>query len=293
VYPNESVTRDRIGTAASPHPLEAALEQWFSFATGRHTWISVRGATLRGLVSARQRGTKAAWEVDCLIDATDGDPDVLINLLEKVTTDAAKAGAEKVFVRVPVESDVQRTLASAGFSSYMRDRLVMAEGVLSTSADPHRDEFRRWAKPDAYPAFQLYNRWAPEPVRRIEAMTFREWQAARERVAPARGAVQRVIERDGRMAGWLRTWASGDTGRFDIMTDPSQPAVLDLVIDHALARFSEQSTLLTLVPEFAAGLIERLEGRGFCARDEYAVFACRTAQPARVAEPELAPAVTT
>ena len=73
VYPNESVTRDRIGTATSPHPLETALEQWFSFATGRHTWISVKGATLRGLVSARRRGSKAAWEVDCLIDAAEED----------------------------------------------------------------------------------------------------------------------------------------------------------------------------------------------------------------------------
>ena len=49
VRPNEAVTRDRIGTQASPHPLETALEQWFSFATGRHTWISVKGARLRGL----------------------------------------------------------------------------------------------------------------------------------------------------------------------------------------------------------------------------------------------------
>ena len=71
VYPNEAVTRDRIGKEMSPHPLETALEQWFSFATGRHTWISVKGATLRGLASARRRGSKAAWELDCLIDAAE------------------------------------------------------------------------------------------------------------------------------------------------------------------------------------------------------------------------------
>ena len=58
VFPNEAHTLDRIGKEASPHPLETALEQWFSFATGRHTWISVKGATLRGLVSARRRGSR-------------------------------------------------------------------------------------------------------------------------------------------------------------------------------------------------------------------------------------------
>ena len=92
VYPNEAITRDRVGKEASPHPLETAIEQWFSFATGRHTWISVKGATLRGLVSARKRGSKAAWEIDCLIH-TDEEPDVLLNLLDQVTEDAGHAGA--------------------------------------------------------------------------------------------------------------------------------------------------------------------------------------------------------
>jgi hypothetical protein len=73
VYANEAMTRDRIGTGDSPHPIETAFEQWFSFATGRHTWISVKGPTLRGLVSARKRGSKLAWEIDCLINAADAE----------------------------------------------------------------------------------------------------------------------------------------------------------------------------------------------------------------------------
>ena len=57
VYANQAMTLERIGTPDSPHPLETAFEQWFSFATGRHTWISVKGPTLRGLISARKRGS--------------------------------------------------------------------------------------------------------------------------------------------------------------------------------------------------------------------------------------------
>jgi hypothetical protein len=293
VYPNESVTRDRAGTEASPHPLETALEQWFSFATGRHTWISVRGATLRGLVSARRRGTKAAWEIDCLIDAADDDSGVLISLLERVIADAGRSGAEKVFVRVPAGSGVVERVSAAGFVGYLTEHMLAraggrpaANGDGTQSAPREGAALRRRVRPDAEPLFRLYNRWAPEPVRRIEAVTFREWQAAQERLSPSRGTRQRVIERRGRIAGWLRTAVDGDTGRFDLMADPEEPALLDTLIDAALETLGDSPAVLTLVPGFAAGLRERLERRGFSARDEFVVLARRTAR--LVKEPKIA-----
>ena len=291
VYPNEALTRDRIGTGASPHPLETALEQWLSFATGRHTWISVKGATLRGLVSARRRGSKAAWEVDCLIDAAEDDPTVLMSLLDRVAVDAGHAGAEKVFLRVGSDSPVAQTAVRCGFSAYLTERLLAGLGrEASTSAgrEAAGRRLRRWGRADAYPTFQLYNRWTPEPVRRVEAATFREWQAARERLSPPRGTRQSVLERDGRIAGWLRVAAVGELGRFDLAADPSAPELLDELIDAALARLREQSALFTLAPEFAAGLRERLERRGFIEQGKFTVLARRTARAVRV--PELATA---
>ena len=293
VYPNESVTRDRIGTESSPHPLETALEQWFSFATGRHTWISVRGATLRGLVSARKRGSKAAWEVDCLIDAADDDPGVLMGLLDKVTSDAGRAGAEKVFLRVSAGSHVLKTACACGFSAYLREQLLSA--TTSEERPPDRnvepDSLRRWRRKDAYPAYLLYNRWTPEGVRRAEAATYREWQAARERVSPPRGTQQRVVEHEGRLSGWLRTAAMGALGRFDLMADPNTSELQATLVDVALARLHEQRAVFTLVPEFAMGLQERLLERGFERQGEYVVLARRTTRP--VEAPELAPAPAT
>jgi hypothetical protein len=296
VYPNDAVTRDRIGTAASPHPLETALEQWFSFATGRHTWISVRGATLRGLISARKRGSKAAWEIDCLIDAAEDDPSVLTGLLDQVADDAGRAGAEKVFLRLPSDRDVVATACSSGFSAYLTERLLAFDGNRGSLPDaapagsgPNSGSgLRRWSRSDAYPTFRLYNRWTPEPVRRVEAATFREWLAARERVSPPRGTHQQVIEGEGRLTGWLRTAAVGELGRFDLMADPPTPELLDAMIDAALARLGEQSALFSLVPEFAGGLRERLEHRGFVEQREFVVLAQQTTQTVRV--PQLAPA---
>ena len=292
VYPNVAVTRDRTGNQAAAHPLDTALEQWFSFATGRHTWISIRGATLRGLASARRRGSKAAWEVDCLIDAAEDDPTVLSGLLDQVAADAGKAGAEKVFLRVESDSAVVRTASSCGFLPYLRERLLAVgdageRGASTTNVAPDETlTLRRWSKADAYPAFRLYNRWTPEPVRRVEAATFREWQAARERVSPRRGMHQRVIERDGEIAGWLRTAADGELGRFDMMAKESE--LFDPLIDEALRRLREQSAIFSLVPEFAEGLRARLDERGFVEQGEFTVLARSTTKT--VAAPELAPA---
>ena len=296
VFPNEAHTLDRIGKEASPHPLETALEQWFSFATGRHTWISVKGATLRGLVSARRRGSKAAWEIDCLIDAAEDDSGVLLGLLDQVAADAGRAGAEKVFLRLASGSDVLKTACRSGFSPYLTERLMAAAGLRNGAsngsepkqAQPSGGGLRRWSRADAYPAFRLYNLWTPVPVRQVEAATFPEWQAARERMSPPRRAHQRVVSQGGRIAGWLRTATDGELGRFELMADPSAPELLDQLIDAALARLAEQSALFILAPDFAPGLRERLAGRGFVEQGEFTVLARRTTRPVRISE--LAPA---
>lgn len=287
VYPNEAVTRDRAGSGGSRHRLERALEQWFSFATGRHTWISVKGARLRGLVSARTRGAKTAWELDYVIDAAEDEPQVLMELLERVVEDAGRAGAEKIFLRVAADSDVVRSATSTGFAAYVTEYLLATEGPREVSVRDEARRLRRWGRADAYPTFRLYNTWTPEPVRRMEAATFREWQAARERIAP-KGTQQRVIEEDGRIVGWLRTAAPGEAGRFEVMAEPSRAELLDVLIDAALERLKEQSTLLTLVPAFASALRERLLAQGFEEREEFVVLARRTVRPVPV--PELAPA---
>src|SRR5262245_4241656 len=84
VYPNEALTWERLAKGeGGPHPLGSALEQWFSFATGRYTWISVSGQSIRGMLSARRRGGGVAWEVDCLI-LTEPDPGLLSSLAERM-----------------------------------------------------------------------------------------------------------------------------------------------------------------------------------------------------------------
>ena len=107
-------------------------------------------------------------------------------------------------------------------------------------------------------------------------MTFGEWQASQESLGRA---TQYVLERDGRVRGWLRVAGDGDVGRFDLLAEPD--ALDDLVrrgdgegresrLDlHAGARASIRS-------DAAAS-----STLGFEAGDEYMVLSRRTVMPVK------------
>jgi hypothetical protein len=285
VYPNEAKTRDRLGRAeSSPSPLESALEQWFSFATGRQTWISVRGSTLRGLISARRRSSNAAWEVDCLINAAD-EESVCMSLLDRVSEEAGRGGAEKIFLRLAADSGIVSIARRAGFARCVVENLYAHQGPvpaerLDGQAPRSRAgstlPLRRRSRADAYPLFQLYNVAVPESVRRVEAATFAEWLAAQERHWLTRRSIQLVLERDGYLGAWIRTAADGDVGRFDLLAHPRELDLLEPLLIAALARLPGQGILLTLVPEYQEPLARLLESTGFERQDQYVVMAKRT-----------------
>jgi hypothetical protein len=283
VYANQAMTLDRIGTQDSPHPLEAAFEQWFSFATGRHTWISVKGPTLRGMISARKRGSKQAWEVDCLINAEENDPGVLMSLLDQVTDAAGKSGAMRIFVRVESNTMVEQDVMKCGFAAYKHERVWRLERDAG-KARPAPEGLRRRARPDQYPLFQLYSAVVPERVRRYEAMTLTEWTAAHESLG--RGA-QYVLEGDGRVDASVRIVGDGDVGRFDAMAGSA--AALAPLLDCALARLANRPRLHAIVPDYDEALGRHLQGLGFEAADEYTVLVRRTVRPVKA--PKAVPAV--
>ena len=286
VYANQAMTLDRIGTGGSPHPIETALEQWFSFATGRHTWISVKGATLRGLISARKRGSKQAWEIDCLINAEEDDPAVLMSLLDQVTEAAGKSGAMKIFLRLPAASMAVQDASRCGFAAYRREQVWRSERT-PASVKKADAELRRRAKPDQQPLFQLYNALVPEQLRRYEGITLTEWTATQESLGKT---AQYVIANEGRIDGLLRLAGDGDIGRFDVL---GAAALLDDLFDAALAKLANRPTLIAIVPEYQEDAARRLADRGFEPAEEFVVMARRTVRPVTEARKIPAAAQTT
>jgi hypothetical protein len=275
VYANEAMTRDRVGSGDSPSPLETAFEQWLSFATGRHTCVSVKGATLQGLVSARKRGSKQTWEIDCLIDAA-RDNGVLLSLLDRITDAAGKAGAMRLFLRLPPGA-TEEAASRAAFTPYLREQVWVRRDPVNSGANVAPD-LRRRTKLDLFAIFQLYNRVTPVEIRRVEGMTFNEWSASQETLGRA---TQFVVGDDERIRGWLRVAGDGDIGRFDLM---GEPRLLEPLLQSALAKVSNRERAVTIVPEYAVELQSHLERAGFEPQEEYVVQSRRTVRPVKVAQ---------
>ena len=280
VFPNEAYTWDRMGSEhGGPHPLETALEQWLSFATGKHTWVSVHGATIRGLISARKRAKRTAWEVDCLINA-DEDDSVAISLLERMLAGVGKQGAERAFLRVGADSAMVDIARGAGFFPLARE-ILYAAGEPPSAGDPGLP-LRRGTKADAFGLYQLYEATTPANVRAIEGATFREWQAARE--TWGRRSRDLVLEDDGIITGWLRL-RGGHEGRFSLLLHPERRDY-DAFLATALARLSDAHSLVTVVPDSNPTLAAALENLGFRPRGEFSLLATRLARPAKELAPE-------
>jgi hypothetical protein len=273
VHPNEAKPLERLGLDDRAHPLESTLEQWFSFATGKHTWVSVRGATIRGLISARQRAKRSAWEVEALIDV-DEDERVALSLFGRMSAGIIKQRAERVFLRLDGDSHVSEAARKAGFFPYARETLYRLDDRPPSQLT--EVPFRAREKSDLMGMFQLYSHCVPANVRAIEGATFREWQAAQESWGGRTKDL--LLEEDGIITAWLRL-LPGQTGRFHLIAQ-SQRFNLHELVHAALSRLHTSRRVLCLVPEYCAGWAACLERLGFQPAAWYSSYAQRLVKPA-------------
>lgn len=287
VYPNEARTWERLGAPSeTPSVLGSAAQQWLSFATGRHTWISIQGQTLQGLISARRRGARAAWEVDCLIAAVPDGEQVALSLFDRLSAGAVRSGAQKIFLRVEVGSEMLVPARKSGFVPYATEHLLRLDALpLLEPSLPPALMLRPRERPDEYALFQLYNRVTPAQVRVVEAASLSEWQAATERRSRGRGAADIVVEHDGRIVGWLRTAPNRAAGRLDMMVDPEQWPAADALIGWGLRDLGPSRPVYAAVPAYAGPVRERMLAAGFMQAGEYALLAKRLTQPVRAGRP--------
>jgi hypothetical protein len=268
VHPNEAKPLDRLGLSNRAHALEEALEQWLTFATGKHTWLNVKGATIHGLVTARRRSKRSAWEVELLIDADD-DKSVVLSLFNRMISGAIRAGAERVFLRLDADSALIDTARAAGFFAYQNEILFRLDHPPVVDAPELR--LRRREKRDHLGAFQLYGRVAPANVRAIEGATLREWQAAQEKW----GGRPRhfILEEDGVINAHVGT-AGGAIGRIVILADGTANC-MDSLVRFALSRLKRSDSVFCLASEYNSALVPALEDAGFEADSRYTVLAKR------------------
>lgn len=286
VYPNEARTWERLGcTPEGPSLLESALPPWFSFATGRHTWISIQGQTIRGLISARKRGNRTAWEVECLIAATE-DQHVVLDLFDRLTVGVGGAGALKIFLRIEANSGLLSLARRAGFIPYTNEVLLRLDGDAPATDVSDRVTVRPWEESDGFGLYQLYNVTVPEHVRRMEAATLSQWQATTEKRTAGRGKRDLVVQRAGETMGRVRSCREGGMGRIDLTVHPSLRDEAPALMALALSGVGSLRPALCLVPDYAEWLSGLLQDAGFGFVGEYVVLVKRTALPLGALQPQ-------
>lgn len=292
VFPNEAHPWDQVGREAEgPRVLGSAFEQWFSFATGRATWVSVQGQTVRGVVSARRRATRFAWEIDTLIAAAPDEESeaVAFTLFDQVVAGAARAGVHTVFLRLEAGSDLLGAARRAGFISYAREVLLRLDEPKPVEAPPSKLTLRPRAKGDAYGLYHLYCYATPAEVRRVEAATFQEWLMAREERSRGRGHVDVVGEYQSRVMAWVCASREADLARLDLLVHPDAWPETEAALATGLAGCKSRSPVYALVREYARPVRERMEAAGFVPAGEFVCLAKRLAHPVRELRPSRLP----
>ena len=287
VYANEARTWERLGAEPEqPSVIGNAVEQWFSFATGRHTWVSIQGQTILGLISARRRGTRSAWEVDCLI-AADADTDrVGLSLFDQLSAGAARAGVHKLFLRLEAGSDLLTPARKAGFVSYSTEHLLHLDGEGEAGCPlPEGLTLRPRERVDEHGLFQLYCNVAPPDTRMVEAMTLNEWNAAAEKRSGGRGAADLVAEREGRIVARVRTYRGGPTCRLDLVVAPEEWPSTDALLGWAIRDLGARRPIFAAVAEYARPVAERMIAAGFEPAGEYTLLAKRLVHPVFSTQP--------
>lgn len=261
--PNEARTRDCIDRdRRRPFAIATVLEQWLA-AEDRQTLVAGGGLAIRGLVSARQRSGRSAWEVDwLLLDGDKSDDRTLrgpqdgasLALLERLAEEAVRLQVQRIFLRVPKESEVVGAAARAGFVAYGTEALLRrgpSDLVLPTDESPSL-ELRPRGKEDELAVFRLYHGAVPPQVRSMEGMTLEEWRATRD----VQFGQQRefVWCEEDRVRAWLQVNRSSGCGQFRLLLHPEDEGRVKELVAYALGQLSRRDPALALVPHYQPSL---------------------------------------
>ncbi|MBI4340313.1 MAG: hypothetical protein HY680_10255 [Chloroflexi bacterium] len=239
-----------------------------------------------GLVSLRRSGGPTAWQVDHLALPQEGDSP-LCDLLAAASAYAARRGAERLFLHLPEEWDIQKEACRSGFTVSSQVLLMILRGRRALAGDTPALALRRRAPADDLSLFRLHNACTPAEVRYKVGLTLQQWKDAQ---APrSRSTRELVLTQDGQSRAWLRLDRHRRWTKVRMEVHPDYPIDMQSVVGY-LARLSPQRGILWEVPEYQGWLHFALERMGFEVSGCYRLLV-RSLAP-MVREPAWAPAPT-
>ena len=235
---------------------------------------------LASLASARMRSGVRAWEVDRL-HIKEPDSGQALDLLEQIVYSAGSRGAERVFLRVPCDSQILDVARRVGFFPYYEEIHLTGREWLpeaDVSSDDRTDGFtvEEPSPPDQYGLFQLYCAATPQRVREGTGVTVDQWRDSQE---PARsGRKETVLKHNGKIVGWRMREPFGKTAAGQIVGHPDHPGTAPYLVRDSC------QTQNWLVPSYRPNIVELLDRQGLHETARYTMLIKTVAVPVRSRE---------
>ena len=235
---------------------------------------------LASLASARMRSGVRAWEVDRL-HIKEPDSGQALDLLEQIVYSAGSRGAERVFLRVPCDSQIVDVARRVGFFPYYEEIHLTGREWLpeaDVSSDDRTDGFtvEEPSPPDQYGLFQLYCAATPQRVREGTGVTVDQWRDSQQ---PARsGRKETVLKHNGKIVGWRMREPFGKTAAGQIVGHPDHPGTAPYLVRDSC------QTQNWLVPSYRPNIVELLDRQGLHETARYTMLIKTVAVPVRSRE---------
>ncbi len=211
-------------------------------------------------------------------------------VLERVSSEAGRSGAQRVFLRLPAECELLGAARRAGYFPVYHETLLVGgqPNVPKVRSERSGAVPREASQRDEYDLFRLYSAAAPSEVRRLAGVVFDQWRDSRER-GPGR-AREYVLEGERGLAGWLKVGRRGADGWLRATSAPDAGDASVALSAFGLERLAGARRIRALVADFQPDLLRALKEMGFAPGPEYVMCIRTTATAVRLASGAEAPA---
>jgi hypothetical protein len=181
-------------------------------------------------------------------------------LLEAASAYAGRRGAERLFLKLPDEWDIQKLASLSGFIPSYQTLLLTLPGRSPLYKEEPLLNTRLRRPADDHALFRLHNACTPAEVRHKTGMTLHQWKDAEE---PAtRRTRELVLEPEGDPAAWLRLDYHQGWTKVRTLTLPNAAVDMPSLVAYAV-KAGKRRGILWEVPEYQADLHLLLERMGF------------------------------
>ena len=242
-------------------------------------WVEAHRGRIDGVLRAGPRSGPQAWEVAELY-LRNTKSELALDLLEQISVPAGGAGAHRIFIRIPTNSDLFEHARRAGYAPLYRESVFIAEtastALTKLGIPDHPLRLRPRIEADDQALFKMHNAVTPVEVRMKSGQTLNDWSSSSERLSRKTG--EWVLDLpNGEIGALIRRNSTRSGHTFTLNWATQAGSELHGLLAAALAE-SKDSQVSTVVPEYRPGLSHLLATVGFTEQAQYEIMVKPLAQ---------------